>query len=394
MQNQKEELVFVAAKRTPFGAFGGSLKKHSANDLAVESSKAALKQSGLAATDIDAVVFGNVIQTSADAIYLARHVGLKTGMPIDRPALNVNRLCGSGFEAAIQAAYYIRQEGMNAVLIGGSESMTQAPYVVRSARFGQKMGNTPFEDMLSAGLTDSYVNMPMAITAENLAVKYNISRTEVDTFALQSQQRAKDAWEKGVYAEEVEAGSLPLAKDEHFRADASLEGLAKLKPVFKADGVVTAGNASGICDGSASLILCSKSFAQKKGAKILGTLKSWGFVGCDPAIMGIGPVAATHKAIKHYEKEHGKTVSVQDFRLVEVNEAFASQFLAVEKELKLNREKTNIHGGAIALGHPLAASGARITAHLLYALKAAGGGLGLGSACIGGGQGISVIVEV
>jgi acetyl-CoA acyltransferase 2 len=395
------EIVFVAAKRNPFAKFGGSYSGQSATDLAVQSSEACLLQAGLSGQDIEASVFGNVIQSSSDAIYLARHVALRLGASVSTPALTVNRLCGSGFEAIAQGAQLLFSEEAQCVLVGGSENMTQAPYVLRGARMGYRMGNAELEDSLQTGLTDSFVNLPMALTAENLAEKYKISREEVDDYSLLTQQRATSAWEKAYFSEEVapykivsKKGDLFIEKDEHLRPETTREGLAKLKPLFKKDGTVTAGTASGIVDGSCSLILCTRHFAQERKLKILGSLKAWGAAGCDPTIMGIGPVPATARAIRQYEKRFSKTLKVADFKRVEVNEAFAAQYLSVEKELGLDRSKTNVNGGAIAIGHPLAASGARLTTHLLYELARAGGGLGLASACIGGGQGMSVIVEV
>jgi acetyl-CoA acyltransferase 2 len=393
------DLVFVAAKRSPFGTFGGALAKVSANDLAVHASKACLEQAGLRGEDLDAVVMGNVVQSSSDAIYLARHVGLKVGMPTDRPALIVNRLCGSGFEAIAQGAYLIGMEGMQAVLVGGTENMSQIPYVLRGARFGYRLGHGQMEDYMSASLTDSYTGTPMAITAENLAEQYKISREEVDAFALESQKRAAAAWERGDFKAEVAPITLPgkqakiFDRDEHLRPETTLEGLAKLAPLFKEKGTVTAGTASGICDGAASLILCTRDFAEKKKLKILGSMKAWAFVGCDPKVMGIGPVPATLKALDRWSKISGKTKSVADFDFVEINEAFGAQFLAVARELKLDMQKTNTCGGAIAIGHPLAASGARLVAHLLYKLQRAEKNSALASACIGGGQGMSVILE-
>ena len=396
-----KELVFVAAKRTPFGAFLGGLASLSATDLAVAASEAALKAAGVDPAAIDAVFFGNVIGSSRDAIYLARHVGLRTGVPVDRPALTVNRLCGSGFEAVAQGAASILAGESEVTLVGGTESMSQVPYVLRGARAGLRMGHGELEDQLMASLEDSYVKLPMALTAENLAVQYKISRAEADAFALESQRRAVAAWDAGVYADEVapvkltsRKGETLFARDETPRPDASPEGLAKLKPVFKVDGLVTAGNASGITDGAAALVLTTAARAAREGWKVLGKLRAWAARGCDPKIMGIGPVPATQEAMARYTRATGKRLTVQDFRLVEVNEAFAPQYLAVEKELGLDRTRTNIHGGAIAIGHPLAASGARLVAHLLYALPRAGGGIGLASACIGGGQGMSVIIEV
>jgi acetyl-CoA acyltransferase 2 len=395
------DLVFVAAKRTPFGAFGASFLKLSATDLSVAASKACLAQSGVKGADIEAVVIGNVVQSSVDAIYLARHVGLKVGLPIEAPALTVNRLCGSGFEAIAQGANLILNEGMKTVLVGGSESMSQVPYVLRGARFGYRMGHGELEDYLMASLTDSYTGLPMAITAENLAERYEISRADVDGYALTSQERAAAAVKNGAFDLEIapvevggKKGPTRIEKDEHLRPDSTLESLAKLKAVFKKDGVVTAGNASGIVDGACSLILTTSGEAKKKGWPVLGRLMAWAATGCDPTIMGIGPVPATMAVLKRYQHHHGTQKKISDFKLVEVNEAFAAQYLAVEEELELDRAKTNVDGGAIAIGHPLAASGARLVTHLLYALKSRGGGLGLASACIGGGQGMSVIVEV
>lgn len=396
-----KKLVFVAAKRTPFGAFGGTLKDFSATDLAVHAATACLKQSGVDPKFIDSVCVGNVVQSDRDAIYLARHVGLKAGVPIPHTSLTVNRLCGSGFEAIAQGAYRILCEDESAALVGGSESMTRVPYILRGARYGYRMGNGELEDYLSAALVDTYTGLPMAITAENLAVKHGFTRAQVDELAVMSQARAGKAWTEGVYKDEVspitiksKKGDVEFAKDEHMRPDATLEGLAKLKPVFKADGVVTAGNASGIVDGAAMLVLCSEEFAKAHGLKVLGTLINWAAAGCEPKEMGIGPVPSTLRAMENYKKKTGKTLSISDFKRVEINEAFSAQYLAVEKELGLSRERTNVNGGAIAIGHPLAASGARLVGHLLYDLARKGGGLGLASACIGGGQGMSMIVEV
>ena len=391
------DIVFVSGARTAFGTFGGALKDISATDLAVHASKAALSRGGVDPTLVDQVIFGNVQQTSADAIYLARHVGLKSGVPIPATALTVNRLCGSGFQAIINGAEQILLGDAEVVLTGGTENMSQAPHIVRGARWGMGFGQTAgaFNDSLWESLTDTYTGMPMAITAENLASQYNISRAECDEFALRSQQTWAAANSSGFFKGEIAALELPSKKgpvnfdtDEHPRPQTNMETLAKLKPVFKKDGVVTAGNASGICDGAAALVVTSSTRADKEGWKPLGRLVAWGISGCDPKIMGIGPVPAAKKALERA----GMTVGQMD--LVEVNEAFAPQYLAVEKALELDRSRTNVNGGAIALGHPLGASGARITLSLLYSLKARGLRYGLGSACIGGGQGIAVIVEV
>ncbi|MFL5506032.1 MAG: acetyl-CoA C-acetyltransferase [Gemmatimonadales bacterium] len=390
-------IVFLSAVRTGFGAFGGTLKEFSATDLGAIAAKCAIDRSGLAAADMGHVVIGNAQQTSADAIYLARHVGLRAGCAVETPALTVNRLCGSGFEAITQAAQLIRLGEARAVLAGGTESMSQAPHVVRGARWGFKLGQAPaMEDSLWAALRDSHCNLPMAETAENLAVQYGIARAEVDEFALQSQQRARDAWAAGAYADEVipvpiadrkSKTTVQWAKDEGMRPDTSPEALAKLQPVFRPDGLVTAGNASGIADGAAALVVADEAFARERGLKPLGRLVSYAVAGVPPEIMGIGPVPAARAALER------AGLSLDQMDLVEVNEAFAPQYLAVEKELGLDRARTNVDGGAIALGHPLGASGARITAHLLHALRRRGGRYALGSACIGGGQGIAVIVE-
>jgi acetyl-CoA acyltransferase 2 len=389
------DIVFLAAKRTAFGTFGGALKDQSATDLAVHVAKAALAQSGVPSEDVGHVVIGNVCQTSADAIYLGRHVGLRAGLPQRVPALNVNRLCGSGFEALTQAATLILTGQADVVLAGGTENMSQAPHVIRGARWGLPLGKGNLEDSLWSALTDSYTNMPMAITAENLAVKYGISQDEVDDYSVLSQKRWAAAQEAGRFAAELAPLELPakkgttvtFARDEHPRPDTTKEGLAKLPKVFKKDGVIHAGAASGICDGAAMLVLASRAYAEKKGLRPLGRLVNWGVSGCDPTIMGIGPVPAVQNALQR------TGTKISDYALFEVNEAFAPQYLAVEKELGLPRDRTNVDGGAIALGHPLGASGARITTHLLYELARRGEKYGIGSACIGGGQGIAVVVE-
>jgi acetyl-CoA acyltransferase 2 len=390
----KERILFVAAKRNPFGTYLGSLTNLSATDLAVHASKAALLSAGLSPGTIEQVIFGNVLQSAKDAIYLARHVGLKSEIPDSVPALTVNRLCGSGFEAIIQGARLIATEECTSVLVGGTESLSQAPHVIRGARTGLALGQGKLEDSLWECLNDTYVNMPMAITAENLAEKYGISQEEVDNFSLLSQSNYASALKAGKFNDEIspiECGSAKnpktLAADEHPRPGTTLEGLKKLPKVFKANGVIHAGAASGICDGAAALIMCSESFAMKHGCRPLGELIGFGIAGCDPKIMGIGPVPAIKQCLLKTE------LSLDDMHMIEVNEAFAPQVLAVQKELKIPREKLNIHGGAIALGHPLGASGARISAHLLHSLKNSGGALGLGSACIGGGQGIAVLIK-
>jgi len=389
-----KNLVIVAAKRTAFGTMQGTLKNVTATDLAVIASKAALAQSKVAAEDVGHVIIGNVMQTSADAIYCARHVGLKAGLPITTPALTVNRLCGSGFQAIINGCEQLLLGETNAVLVGGTENMTQAPHILRGARDGWPFGKAPqVEDSLWSALTDSYCNTPMAVTAENLATKYGITRKDCDDYALSSQQRWAAANEKGLFKDEItpveittKKGTTQFQVDEHPRPQTTLEILGKLPPVFKKDGVVTAGNASGICDGAASLVVTTEEFAKSKGLTSLARIVSWGVAGVEPNIMGIGPAPAIKNALARAE------LKLADMDVVEVNEAFAPQYLAVEKELGLDRSKTNVNGGAIALGHPLGASGARITTHLVYELARRKGKYAVGSACIGGGQGLAIVI--
>ncbi|MBL9112568.1 MAG: acetyl-CoA C-acetyltransferase [Myxococcales bacterium] len=394
MAKLSKSIVIVGAKRTAFGTLSGTLKGVSANDLAVHAAKAALAQSGIAAADIGHVIIGNVMQTSADAIYCARHVGLKAGLPITTPALTVNRLCGSGFQAIINGAEQILLGETEAVLVGGTENMTQAPHVLRGARDGWAFGKAPqVGDSLWDGLTDSYCQTPMAITAENLAQKHGITREMCDELAMSSQKRYAAAHEKGLFKDEIapleiaqKKGSVTFEKDEHPRASTP-EQYAKLPPVFKKDGVVTAANASGINDGAACLVLTTEEYAKAKGLTPLARLVSWGVAGVEPNIMGIGPVPAIRHALARAE------LALKDMDLVEVNEAFAAQYLACEKELGLDRERTNVNGGAIAIGHPLGASGARITTHLTYELRRRNAKYAVGSACIGGGQGLAVLIE-
>lgn len=392
--SSREEIYFLSGKRTPFGTFGGSLKDLSATDLAVESARAALSQSGLSPERIQHVVYGNVVQSSADAIYLPRHVGLKTGVPVAVPALGVNRLCGSGFQAFVSAAELMLTEQADCVLAGGTESMSQAPHVIRGARWGLPLGKGGMEDMLWTALTDSYTGQQMALTAEQLAVDYQLSQDAVDAYAVLSQQRFAAAQEQGRFSDEIQPvtlttkkGSTVFAKDEHNRPDTTVEGLRKLPKVFKKDGVVHAGAASGICDGAGSMVMATRSFVEKQGLKPLARLVNWGVSGCDPSRMGIGPAPAIRNLLERAQ------CKLSDVALFEVNEAFAPQYLAVEKELGLPREATNVNGGAIAVGHPLGASGARITMALVYELKRRGARYGIGSACIGGGQGIALLVE-
>jgi acetyl-CoA acetyltransferase family protein len=385
----------VAAKRTAFGAFGGTLKGVRATELGAHASRAALAQSGLETREIDQVIFGNVSQTSPDDPYCARHVGLRAGLPIEVPALTVNRLCGSGFQAVVSAAQEIRTGDADTCLVGGTESMSLAPHVVRGARWGYALGKAPpLEDLLWTCLTDDYAGCAMGITAENVAEKYGLTRKACDDYALSSQHRWAAAEKEGRFKEEIapmevaaKKGPVVFERDEGPRPDTTAEALAKLSPVFKKDGTVTAGNASGISDGAAALVLTSRAMAEKRKLAPLARVVSWAFVGVEPRLMGMGPVPAIEKALAR------AGLSLRDMSLIEVNEAFAPQYLGVEKVAQLPREITNVDGGAIALGHPLAASGARILAHLTYELRRRKARYGIGAACIGGGQGIAVIVE-
>ncbi len=392
--SKNEEIYFLSAKRTAFGTFGGALKDISATDLGVEAAKAALSASKISAEDVQHVIFGNVMQTNPDAIYLARHIGLKAGVPVPVGALTVNRLCGSGFQAFINAAEMMLTEQAQVVLAGGAENMSQAPHIIRGARWGIPLGKSNMEDMLWTGLLDTVAGIPMGMTAENLAEQYKLTQEQVDEFSYSSQKRFAAAQEAGRFNEEIapvelktKKGSTMFLKDEHNRPDTTIEGFKKLPKVFKKDGVIHPGAASGISDGAGAAVLATRSFVEKRGLKPIGRLVNWGISGCDPKVMGIGPAPAMRNLMQRADFKLG------DVDLFEVNEAFAPQYLAVEKELGLPREKTNVNGGAIACGHPLAASGARITAHLLHELKRRGGKYGVGSACIGGGQGIAVLVE-
>ncbi|MBA2564253.1 MAG: acetyl-CoA C-acetyltransferase [Gemmatimonadetes bacterium] len=388
------DIVLVGGCRTAFGSFGGSLKDFTATDLGVFAATAAIERSRFAPDEVEHVIFGNALQTSNDAIYLARHVGLRSGVPQTSPAVTVNRLCGSGFESIIQAARLILTGEAEVVLAGGAESMSQAPHVIHGARWGIPLGKAPMSDLLWAALFDPYAGFSMAETAENLAEQYGLSRQEVDAFALNSQERARDAIRAGRLEEEIvpielkeRKGTRVFDADEHPRPETTLEILGKLSPYFKKDGVVTAGNASGIVDGASAVIVTTRERAERAGGDIQGALVGWGIAGVEPRIMGIGPAPASRKALEAV----GIDLAAVD--LVEVNEAFAPQTVAVMKELSLAPEKLNVNGGAIALGHPLAASGTRLTITLLNELRRRGGGTGLASACIGGGQGAAVVVR-
>ncbi|MBI4467366.1 MAG: acetyl-CoA C-acetyltransferase [Acidobacteria bacterium] len=391
---EPRHIVILAGARTPMGRYGGLLRDLSALDLGAVAARATLERSRIEPAEFDHVIFGNALQTSGDAIYGARHVALKAGLPVEVPAVTVNRLCGSGMESIVQAAHRLLLGEARMVLAGGMESMSQAPHVIRGARWGFRLGDGMLEDSLMVALKDSYCGCYMSDTAENLARQCGVTRQAADEYALLSQQRADAAYKACRLKEEIvpveikgRKGSTLFAEDDHRRPETTLEGLAKLPPAFRPDGIITAGNASGIVDGAAAVVVTTAATAQAKKLKPLGRLVSWAVAGVEPSLMGIGPVPATRQALQR------AGLKLSDIDLVEVNEAFAPQYLGVEKELGLDRERTNVNGGAIALGHPLGATGTRLVLTLLYELRRRGAGYGLATACIGGGQGIAVIVE-
>jgi acetyl-CoA acetyltransferase family protein len=388
------DVFILGGKRTPMGEYVGALKDISAIDLGAIAARATLEATKVAPEEIDHTVMGNALQTSGDAIYGARHVALKAGVPFDRPALTVNRLCGSGIQSIISGAQMIQLGEAQTALVGGMESMSQAPHVIRGARSGFALGQGNLEDSLMVALLDTYCNTPMAGTAENLARKFEIPREEQDKYALRSQQQAKRASDAGYFAEEIAPVEIKSRKatalfdaDDHMRPETTLEGLAKLKPAFAKDGFVTAGNASGIVDGAAALVICGEEYVRRSDAKPMGRIVSWAYAGVEPELMGIGPVPATRQALEK------AGLKLSDMDLIEVNEAFAAQYLAVEKELGLDQTRTNVNGGAIALGHPLGATGTRLVLTILHELQRRAGRYGLVTACIGGGQGIAMVVE-
>lgn len=390
-----DDVVIIDGARTAFGSLSGGLKSVTATDLGAVVAKEALGRSEVDPGLIDHVIFGNVVQTCKDAPYVARHIGLSVGVPIEVPGLTVNRLCASGLEAAVVGAQQLLLGESSIVLVGGTENMTQCPHVIRGSRDGFRLGNAEVEDYILVALTDQWNGLTMGLTAENLAEMYDISREEQDEFAYRSHSLAAEARENGRFAEEIvgvevkgrKGKTIIVDRDEHIRAEASVEDLGALRLVFKKDGTVTAGNSCGINDGAAALVMTTAKKAKDTGLRPLGRLISWANVGVDPDIMGIGPVEASRKALKR------AGMKLEDMDLIEINEAFAAQYLACERELGLDRDKVNVNGGAIALGHPVGASGARITLTLLYELKRRGLKHGLSTLCVGGGMGIAAVWE-
>ncbi len=388
------DVYIVGGARTPMTEYVGALRDLSAIELGAIAAKGALAKTGVQPEWVDHVVFGNVMQTSADAIYGARHVGLKAGVPIAVPALTVNRLCGSGIQAAVSGAQLIQLGEADVVLAGGMESMSQAPHVIRGARTGLKLGQGKLEDTLYEALLDPMCGLFMAQTAERCASNYSISREEQDRYAMRSQQRADEAWRGGRFTDEVvpveiksKKGIIVVDRDDHLRPDTTLEALARLPAAFSKDGTVTAGNASGIVDGGAALILAGEAAVKKRHLEPIARLVNWAAVGVEPSIMGMGPAPAIRKVLDR------AGLTLGDIDLFEINEAFAGQYLAVEKELGLDRARVNVNGGAIALGHPLGMSGTRLLLTLTLEMKRRGVKRGIASACIGGGQGIAALVD-
>jgi acetyl-CoA acyltransferase 2 len=392
---EKDDIVFVEGARTAFGALNGGLKGVTATELGVVAAREALKRSHVEPEAVDHVIFGNVVQTCKDAPYLARHIGMSVGVPIEVPGLTVNRLCASGLEAAVIGAQQLLLGDSTVVLVGGTENMTQCPHLIRGGRDGFRLGNVVVEDYVLVALTDQWNGLIMGLTAENLAEKYHISREEQDEFAHRSHSLAAESRENGRFAEEIvpvetrdrKGRSVVVDRDEHIRGDASVESLAQLPTVFKKEGTVTAGNSCGINDGAAALVMTTAGRASDMGLRPLGRLVSWASVGVEPDVMGIGPVEASKKALDRAGKR------LEDMELVELNEAFAAQYLACEREMGLQRDRVNVNGGAIALGHPVGASGARVTLTLLYELRRRGQRYGLSTLCVGGGMGIAAVVE-
>jgi len=396
----KKDIAIVGGARTPMCEYSGTpgfgkLKDMSAIDLGAHAAKAAIERARIDPEAIEHTIVGNALQTSNDAIYGARHVALKAGCAQGTPALTVNRLCGSGIEAVVQGAQQILLEEASTTLCGGMENMSQAPYVLHGARQGFKFGMQPqLEDLLFAALQDPYCGLYMAQTAEKVAKRLGVTRQEQDEFAYRSHQLGSAAVQEGRFGEEIapivletRRGELTIDTDDHIKPDTTLEALGKLRPAFGKDGTVTAGNASGIVDGAAALVLTSADRAKADGLDTWAVIRSWASVGVDPSEMGIGPVPAIQRCLERAGMGTG------DVDLFEINEAFAAQYLGCEKELELDRDKVNVNGGAISLGHPLGATGTRLVLTLMYQLRRSGKRFGVASACIGGGQGIAMLIE-
>ena len=388
------EVVITSAARTAVGRYGGSLKDVAPTELGAIAVEEAVRRSGIEPDAVEQVVFGNVIHSAPEDMYMARVVAIKAGIPKEVPALTVNRLCGTGVQAIVSAAQTIATGEADVAVAGGAESMSRGPYWMPNVRWGARMGDTKVVDPVVGGLTDPFDNIHMGVTAENLAESHSMTREQQDEFSVESHRRAASAQEQGLFDEQIvpvelksKKGPSEFARDEHVRPDASVEGLGKLKPVFKADGTVTAGNASGMNDAGAAVVLMSAQRAEELGAPVRGRILAYSYCGVDPRIMGIGPVPAVRKVLQRAGR------SIDDVDVIELNEAFAAQSLAVMKDLELDAEKVNPNGGAIALGHPIAATGAVITTKILYEMERRDQDVGLVTLCIGGGQGIAMLVS-
>lgn len=389
------EVVIVSAARTPIGSYGGSFKNVSAVELGTVAAKEALNRAKLDPQLVDEVIFGNVLSAGLGQ-NVARQIAIHTGVPKEVSSYTINKVCGSGLKVVALAAQAIKAGDADVVLVGGTENMSQAPYLLKNARWGERMGDGVLVDyMVHDGLTDIFNNYHMGITAENIVKEYKLSRQEQDEFAVISQNRAEAAIKAGKFKDEIVPVSIPQRKgdpvvvdtDEYPRFGANVEGMAKLRPAFKKDGSVTAANASGINDGAAALVIMSKEKCEELGLKPMATIASYATAGVAPEVMGTGPIPASKKALEKAK------LTIEDIDLVEANEAFAAQSLSVVKELNLDPEKTNVNGGAIALGHPIGASGSRILVSLLYEMEKRDSKKGLATLCIGGGQGIAIIVK-
>jgi acetyl-CoA acyltransferase 2 len=395
-----QDVVIVAGARTPMAEYIGTpgfgkFKDVSALQLGAHAAKAALERAGVSADSVEHVIMGNALQTSLDAIYGARHVALQAGVPQHVPALTVNRLCGSGIQSIANAAQLIQLGEAETTIAGGMENMSQAPFVLYGARKGFPFGKAPeMQDMLFAALYDPYADSYMAQTAERIAARLGVTRQEQDEYALRSHQRGSLAVQEGRFAEEITPVTIPNRRgdvvvdtDDHIKPETSLEALSKLRAAFGKEGTVTAGNASGIVDGAAALVVTSEARAQADGLERLALVRGWSYVGVDPKEMGIGPVPAIRAVLDKAGVDQG------DVDLFEINEAFSAQYLGCEKELELDRDRCNVNGGAIGLGHPLGATGTRLVLTLAHELRRSGKRLGVASACIGGGQGIAMLIE-
>jgi acetyl-CoA C-acetyltransferase len=390
-----EEIAIVSAVRTAIGSFGGSLKDVPATTLGAEVVREAVRRVGLRGEQVDQVIFGNVIHTSTDDMYLARVIALQAGLPVSVPAYSVNRVCGSGLQAMASAAQSIMVGDAEIVVAGGVESMSRGPYWVEKARWGYRLGNETLVDAVIGGVTDPFMKVQMGVTAEFVAEEYKVTREDQDRFALDSHQKAVKAVTEGLFKEQIVPISVPVRKgpaivfdtDEQPRSDTSLEKLAGLKTAFKADGTVTAGNSSALADGAAAVILMTRAKAESLGLRPLGVIVSYATAGVEPRFMGVGPVPAVEKALRRAD------LTMKDIDLIELNEAFAAQSLAVARELGIDPARLNVNGGAIALGHPLGATGGLITVKLLYELVRREANFGLLTLCIGGGQGMAVVLK-